>query len=55
MRKIVKGTLHKNMSPAQYEVLLGLWNVDELGKINEWVTDDRLNLGASEMIQSFYN
>jgi len=36
------------MSPAQYEVLLGLWNVDELGKINEWVTDDRLNLEASE-------
>ena len=36
------------MSPAQYEVLLGLWNVDELGKINEWVTDDRLNLVAAE-------
>ena len=48
MRKIVKDTLHKKMSPAQYEVLLGLWNVDELGKINEWVTDDRLNLEASE-------
>ena len=48
MRKIVKDTLHKKMSPAQYEVLLGLWNVDELGKINEWVTDDRLNLEAAE-------
>ena len=34
------------MSPALYEVLLGLWNVDELGKIYEWVTDDRLNLEA---------
>jgi len=33
---------------AQYEVMLGLWNVDELGKINEWVTDDRLNLEAAE-------
>jgi len=48
MRKIVKDTLHKQMSPAQYEVMLGLWNVDELGKINEWVTDDRLNLEAAE-------
>ena len=48
MRKIVKATLHNKMSPAQYEVLLGLWNVDELGKINEWVTDDRLNLEAAE-------
>ncbi len=48
MRKIVKDTLQKKMSPAQYEVLLGLWNVDELGKIKEWVTDDRLNLEASE-------
>jgi hypothetical protein len=48
MRKIVKDTLQKKMSPAQYEVLLGLWNVDELGKITEWVTDDRLNLEASE-------
>ena len=47
MRKIVKDTLHKKMSPAQYEVLLGLWNVDELGKINEWVTDGRLNLEAA--------
>jgi len=28
--------------------LLGLWNVDELGKITEWVTDDKLNLEASE-------
>ena len=36
------------MSTAQYEVMLGLWNVDELGKINEWVTDDRLNLEAAE-------
>jgi hypothetical protein len=48
MRKIVKDSLQKKMSPALYEVLLGLWNVDELGKINEWVTDDRLNLEASE-------
>ena len=59
MRKIVKDALRKQMSPAQYEVLLGLWNVDELGKINEWVTDDRLNLDLIwrrlKMIQSFYN
>jgi hypothetical protein len=47
MRKIVKDTLQKKMNPAQYEVLLGLWNVDELGKINEWVTDDILNLEAA--------
>jgi len=47
MRKIVQDTLHKKMSPALYEVLLGLWNVDELGKINAWVTDDRLNLEAA--------
>ena len=48
MRKIVKFSLHKQMSPAQYEVMLGLWKVDELGKINEWVTDDSLNLEAAE-------
>ena len=36
------------MSKTQYEVMLGLWNVDELGKINEWVTNDRLNLEAAE-------
>jgi hypothetical protein len=48
MRKIIKDTLQKKMNPALYEVLLGLWNVDELGKINEWVTDARLNLEAAE-------
>jgi hypothetical protein len=48
MRKIIKDTLQKKMNPALYEVLLGLWNVDELGKINEWVTDGRLNLEAAE-------
>jgi len=48
MRKIIKDTLNKKMRPALYEVLLGLWNVDDVGKINEWVTDDRLNLEAAE-------
>jgi len=48
MRKIVKDNLYKQMSPAQYEVMLGLWNVDELGKVNQWVTDDKLNSEAAE-------
>ena len=36
------------MNPAQLDVLMSLWNVDELGKINEslWVSDDRRNLEA---------
>ena len=50
MRKIVNDTLHKQMSKTQYEVMLGLWNVDELGKINEWVADGRLNLEAAENV-----
>ena len=48
MRKVVKDNLYKQMSTAQYEVMLGLSNVDELGKVNQWVTDDRLNLEAAE-------
>lgn len=35
------------MSKAQIAVLLELWNVTDLGKVNEWITDDRLNLEAS--------
>ncbi len=27
---------------------MGLWNVDELGKVKQWVIDDRLNLEAAE-------
>ena len=27
------------MNPAQLDALMSLWNVDELGKINEWVSD----------------
>ena len=46
MRKIVKGTLSNHMNPEQLAVLMSLWNVDELGKINQWVSDDRLNLEA---------
>ena len=34
MRKVVKGTLSKHMNPAQLDVPMSLWNVDELGKIN---------------------
>jgi hypothetical protein len=48
MRKIVKDTLSKQMSEALHEAILGLWNVDEFGKIDEWVTDGRLNLEAAE-------
>ena len=32
------------MKPAQLDALMSLWNVDELEKINEWVSDDRRNL-----------
>ena len=46
MRKVVKGTLYKHMNPSQLDVLMSLWNVDELGKINNWVSDDRRNLEA---------
>ena len=46
MRKVVKGTLSNYMNPAQLAVLMSLWNVDEMGKINQWVSDDRLNLEA---------
>jgi len=48
MRKVIKDNLHKKMSTAQYEVMMGLWNVDALGKVNQWVIDDRLNLEAAE-------
>ena len=48
MRKVVKDNLSKQMSTAQFEVMLGLWNVDELGQMNQWVTDDRLNLEAAD-------
>ena len=49
MRKVIKDNLHKKMSTAQYEVMMGLWNVDALGKVNQlWVADDRLNLEAAE-------
>ena len=34
------------MNQAQLDVLLSLWNVDALGKINEWVSDDTRNLEA---------
>ena len=44
MRKIVKGTLSNHMKPEQLAVLMSLWNVDELGNISQWVSDDRLNL-----------
>ena len=40
MRSVIRETLSKHLSQANLDVLLGLWNVDELGKINEWVTDD---------------
>ena len=46
MRKVVKDTLSKHMNPALLDVLMSLWNVDELGKINTWVSDDRRNLEA---------
>ena len=39
MRKIVKEHLEKHMSKTQYAVMMDLWNVDELGKVNQWVTD----------------
>ena len=48
MRKVIKDNLHKKMSTVQYEVMMGLWNVDALGKVNQWVTDDRLNLEADD-------
>ena len=46
MRSVIRDTLSKHMNQAQLDVLLSLWNVDELGKINEWVSDDRRNLEA---------
>ena len=46
MRKVIKENLSKHMSTAQLDAILGLWNVDKLGKVNKWVTDDRLNLEA---------
>jgi hypothetical protein len=44
MRCVIRDNLSKHMNTAQLEALLSLWNVDELGKINEWVSDDRCNL-----------
>ena len=44
MRKIVKGHLGKYMSNTQYAVMMDLWNVDELGKVNQWVSDTNINL-----------
>jgi len=44
MRCVIRDTLSKHMNQAQLDALLSLWNVDELGKINEWVSDDRCNL-----------
>jgi len=44
MRKIVKGHLGKYMSKTQYAVMMDLWNVDELGKVNRWVSDNNINL-----------
>ena len=44
MRKIVKDNLSKHMKAEQLAVLMSLWNVDELGNISQWVSDDRLNL-----------
>ena len=43
MRRVVKDNLSTQMSTTQFEVMMGLWNVDDLGtcKVNEWVTDDR--------------
>jgi len=44
MRKIVKEHLEIYMSNTRYAVMMDLWNVDELGKVNQWVTDTSLNL-----------
>ena len=44
MRKIVKEHLEKYMSKTQYAVMMDLWNVDELGKVNQWVSDTNINL-----------
>ncbi len=54
MKKLIKDNLHKKMSITQYEVMMGLWNVDAPGKVNQWVTDDRLNqwVGNSVCTQS---
>ena len=32
------------MSKTQYAVMMDLWNVDELGKVNHWVSDTSINL-----------
>ena len=47
MIKFIKENLSKHMSTAQLDAILGLWNVDNMGKVNKWVTDDRLNLETS--------
>ena len=44
VREIVKGHLEKYMSKTQYAVMMDLWNVDELGKVNHWVSDTSINL-----------
>ena len=40
----MKEHLEKYMSKAQYAVMMDLWNVDELGKVNHWVSDTSINL-----------
>ena len=40
----MKGHLGKYMSETQYAVMMDLWNVDELGKVNRWVSDNNINL-----------
>ena len=39
-------TLTKHMSKEQLKVLLDLWSLTGLGKLREWIDDDRLNLEA---------
>ena len=51
MRSVIRETLSKHLSQVNLDVLLGLWNVDELGKINEWVTDDLEAPGTDPILQ----
>ena len=46
MRAVITKTLTKHMSKEQLKVLLDLWSLTDLGKLSEWIDDDRLNLEA---------
>ena len=47
MKKVIKTNMSKHMSNEQLKVFLELWSLDGNGKLNGWLTDERLNLEAA--------